>query len=131
MENQIQEKIKIKNNSSKFVPKKESERYDKETGKYNNQPLDPEYYKMYWKTKNEHVPCEHCGKLVGKLRMCKHIKSQQCQRAQKAQKVDQLLQLEERVFQALEILEKHLRISKISFKSKKTLKDLLLYKIIF
>ena len=41
MENQIQEKIKIKNNSSKFVPKKESDRYDKETGKYNNQPLDP------------------------------------------------------------------------------------------
>ena len=117
MENQIQEKIKIKNNSSKFVPKKESDRYDKETGKYNNQPLDPEYYKLYWRSKNEHIPCEHCGKLVGKLRMCKHLKSQQCQRSQKNQKIEQLLELEERVFQALEILEKHLEILKISFKS--------------
>ena len=113
------------------MQKKESERYNKETGKYNNQPLDPEYYKLYWKSKNEHIPCEHCGKLVGKLRMCKHVKSQQCQKTQKNQKMDQLLELEGRVFQALEILEKHLEISKTSFKSLKTLKELLLYKIIF
>ena len=106
MENQSQDIIKIKHNSYKFVPKKESDRYDAETGKYNNNPLDPEYYKMYWRTKNEQIPCEHCGKLVGKLRMCKHVKSQQCQKAQKIHKMDELLELEQRVFQALEILEK-------------------------
>ena len=103
MENQIQQNIGVKSHSSKFVPKKESNRYDKETGKYNNNPLDPEYHKMYWRTKNEYISCAHCGKLVGKLRMCKHIKTIQCQ---KAQKVDHLIQLEESVFQALEILEK-------------------------
>ena len=103
MENQIQQYIGVKSHSSKFVPKKESNRYDKETGKYNNSPLDPEYHKMYWRTKNEYISCAHCGKLVGKLRMCKHIKTIQCQ---KAQKVDHLIQLEESVFQALEILEK-------------------------
>ena len=103
MENQIQQTIEVKLNSSKFVPKKESSRYDKETGKYDNSPLDPEYYKMYWRTKNEYISCAHCGKLVGKLRMCKHIKTIQCQ---KAQKVDHLIQLEESVFQALETLEK-------------------------
>ena len=101
MENQNQEHMEIIKKT--FVPKKESDRYDKETGKYNNQPLDPEYYKMYWRIKNEHIPCEHCGKSVGKLRMCKHLKSQKCQ---KIQKVNELIQLEERVFQALEILEK-------------------------
>ena len=107
MENQSQDMNKIKHNSYKFVPKKESTRYDAETGKYNNNPLDPEYYKMYWRTKNEQIPCDHCGKLVGKLRMCKHIKTRQCQ---KVQKIDQLIQLEESVFQALEILEKHLKM---------------------
>ena len=102
MENQIQDTIDIKP-KSKFVPKKESDRYDKETGKYDNRPLDPEYYKMYWRCKNEPIPCEHCGQLVAKLRMCKHIKTQKCQ---KGQKINQLLQLEESLFQALEILEK-------------------------
>ena len=106
MENQSQDIIKIKHNSYKFVPKKESDRYDKETGKYYSGPLDPEYFKMYWRTKNEPIPCQHCGKLVGKLRMCKHVKSQQCQKAQKIHKMDELLELEQRVFQALEILEK-------------------------
>jgi phage FluMu protein Com len=62
---------------------------------------------------NEHIPCEHCGKSVAKLRMCKHIKTQKCQ---KSQKVNQLIQFEESVFQALEILEKHLEISEIDLK---------------
>ena len=106
MENQSQDIIKIKNNSAKLIPKKDSDRYDKETGKYDNSPLDPEYYKMYWRLKNEQIPCEHCGKLVGKLRMCKHVKSKQCQKTQKLHKMDELLELEQRVFQALEILEK-------------------------
>ena len=103
MENQIQDSIDIMTESSNITPKKISNRYDKETGKYDKRPLDPEYYEMYWRCKNEHIPCEHCGKSVAKLRMCKHIKSQKCQ---KSQKVNQLLQLEDSLFQALEILEK-------------------------
>ena len=50
MEIQIQDTMDIKP-KSKFVPKKESDRYDKETGKYDHSPLDPEYYKMYWRCK--------------------------------------------------------------------------------
>jgi hypothetical protein len=40
MENQSQDIIKIKNKSAKFIPKKESDRYDAETGKY-DEPSRP------------------------------------------------------------------------------------------
>ena len=51
MENQIQDTIDIMTESSNITPKKISNRYDKETGKYDKSPLDPEYYKMYWRCK--------------------------------------------------------------------------------
>ena len=45
--------------------KKPSSRLDPETGKYNNNPLDPNYFKTYFqeKTKGVSVECPHCHKL--------------------------------------------------------------------
>ena len=45
-------------------------------------PKNPQYYNEYYHQHNEKVPCEFCGVLVGKRRMCKHIKSKGCQLVQ-------------------------------------------------
>ena len=58
--------------------KRKSKRLNEETGKYNKQPNDPDYYKKYWQENNFRVKCIRCDTTVGKLRMCTHIKSQKC-----------------------------------------------------
>ena len=45
-------------------------------------PKNPQYYNEYYHQHNEKIPCEFCGVLVGKRRMCKHIKSKGCQLVQ-------------------------------------------------
>ena len=61
-----------------FVPKYESARYDKDTGKYCRKPLDPQYFNKYYHEKNVMVPCLYCCKMVGKMKMHRHIKTQYC-----------------------------------------------------
>ena len=55
-----------------------SKRDDKDTDTYNNKPNDPEYFKNYWRTKNDYVKCPSCGQQAAKLRLCKHKKSMKC-----------------------------------------------------
>ena len=107
MENQTQ----TTNDSIKkaFVPKKESTRYNKETGKYDHRPIDPEYFNKYYHDKNSMVPCEICNKTVGSLKMYRHIKTKKCQMARRLDHYETSLKmLEEKLFQAIEILEKNI-----------------------
>ena len=70
--------------SSDFRPKYKgcSTRYDKESDKYNNKPLDPEYYKQYYTKNNVLVECDGCGTHVSKLTLWRHKKSNRCKMAQ-------------------------------------------------
>ena len=45
-------------------------------------PKIPQYYNEYYHQHNEKIPCEFCGVLIGKRRMCKQIKSKGCQLVQ-------------------------------------------------
>ena len=98
-----------------FVPKGNSKRFNKESGKYNRKPLDPDYFNKYYHENNVMMPCLHCGKMVGKLKMCRHIKTKSCLEAQmlsppepsdKPNKPTKYVEkFEDKV---LQILEKHL-----------------------
>lgn len=111
---EIKENMEIK--KKPFLPKGNSKRLDKETGKYNMKPLDPEYFNRYYHENNVMMPCLHCGKMVGKMRMCKHIKTKSCLEAQmlappeptdKPKKPAKYVEnFEDKV---LQILEKHLK----------------------
>ena len=99
-----------------FLPKCYSKRVDKETGKYNMKPLDPEYFNKYYYENNVMMPCLHCGKMVGKLRMCKHIKTKSCLEAQMLAPPEPsdkprkpLKYVENFEDKVLQILEKHLK----------------------
>ena len=58
---------------------------DNETNpiKKNTKPKNPQYFNEYYHAHKDKVACKFCGTLVGKLRMCKHIKSKGCQLVQK------------------------------------------------
>jgi hypothetical protein len=45
-------------------------------------PLDPDYFNKYYQDKNIMVPCVHCNKMVGKLKMSRHFETKGCQLAQ-------------------------------------------------
>ena len=104
--NEVQEIIKT--DKSTYVPKRESSRFNKETGKYNHHPLDPDYFNKYYHARNEQIPCEHCGQIVGKLRMCKHVKSKKCMKKQLGDEYDTLMQIEDLVFKLVEIRKKNI-----------------------
>ena len=61
-------------------PIKESTRYDKETDTYNTKPLDPEYFKKYWRSYNVVVQCDKCGRPAQKLHYARHQKSTLCKK---------------------------------------------------
>ena len=83
-------------------------------------PKSPQYYNEYYHQHNEKVPCEFCGVLVGKRRMCKHIKSKGCQLVQSGNndnqhqtvekaprnleppRIKQLITMEEKMFKILD-----------------------------
>ena len=82
-----------------FVPKKSSDRFDKETGIYNIKPLDPEYFKTYYHAHSEKVNCQFCGKLTGQFKMFRHVKSQKCLEAQQNNK---MIHLDEKFLETLD-----------------------------
>lgn len=62
-----------------YKPKKESSRYDQETGIYNNKPLDSDYFKNYYMNNPEKYACKLCnicGKTVTQLN--RHQKTKKC-----------------------------------------------------
>ena len=75
------ETITLNTNIKKYYkPKKESSRYDPETGIYNNKPLDNDYFKNYYINNPDKYACKHCdicGKTVSQLN--KHQKTKKCQ----------------------------------------------------
>jgi hypothetical protein len=73
---EIQKTTKPKNKP--FVPKYDSARYDKDTGKYSRKPLDPQYFNKYYHENNIMVPCLYCSKMVGKMKMQRHLKTKYC-----------------------------------------------------
>ena len=89
--------IPIKKQS--FVPKKDSGRFDKETGIYNTKPLDPEYFKKYYHAHSEKVTCQLCGKLTGQFKMFRHVKTQKCLKAQQNNK---MIHLDEKFLETLD-----------------------------
>ena len=52
-------------------------------GKYNNKPLDPDYYKKYWKANlaSVKVECPRCGVLTGKCQSARHYSTKVCMKA--------------------------------------------------
>lgn len=55
--------------------REESWRYDPETGKYDSKPLDPNYFKNYYKTHYaKQVTCK-CGKQLGLSSLKTHLKN--------------------------------------------------------
>ena len=61
------------------VLKKKSKRLMPD-GTYNKKPLDPDYYKNYWKTKlaSVKVECPRCGTLTGKCKIARHYTTALC-----------------------------------------------------
>ena len=53
------------------------------TKKKNAKPKNPQYFNEYYHAHKDKVACKFCGALVGKLRMCRHVKSKGCQLVQK------------------------------------------------
>ena len=50
-------------------------RYDEETGKYDNRPIDTEYFKKYMSVR---VQCPCCSKMVARGDLAKHKKRPIC-----------------------------------------------------
>ena len=97
MEIEIPQHATIKKQA--FVPKKDSERFDKEAGKYNTKPSDPEYFKKYYHAHSEKVTCQFCGKLTGQFKMFRHVKSQKCL---KAQQLNKMISLDDKFLETLD-----------------------------
>ena len=69
-----------KPSSKDFIPVKESTRFDKEQNKYNNKPLDPNYFNEYYKQHSVLVECDVCGEQTHKLKLARHKKSNKCKK---------------------------------------------------
>jgi len=78
---------------------------------------EPEYFNEYYHTHKQKVPCKFCGVLVGRMRMCKHVKSKKCQLHQfgcdKDLKMTQLITMEEKMFQMLDKYFENLSLKNI------------------
>ena len=87
----------IVKNKRKYVrvkplePKPPSSRLDLVTGKYNNNPLDPNYFKTYFqeKLKGVKVECPHCHKFRNKSKIAGHMKSSICFKNRSAPEMDE------------------------------------------
>ena len=71
-----------KRSSANFIPKNKeaSKRYNKDTNKYDNRPLDPDYANKYYANHRYLVQCDVCGAETKKLTLWRHKKTNKCKK---------------------------------------------------
>ena len=71
-----------KRSSANFIPKNKeaSKRYNKDTNKYDNRPLDPDYANKYYAKHRYLIQCDVCGAETKKLTVSRHKKTNKCKK---------------------------------------------------
>ena len=72
----------IKINGKSWTPTLNSKRLDPITGKYNNKPIDPEYFNKYYtdNLKDAKVQCPNCNCMCPKKTQLRHMRSSKCKK---------------------------------------------------